>query len=183
LHEKLSQLAACTDEKFLAWYRGSSMETEANHFAAELLLPTDIFRKQCADVLQVDLVRALADEFRTTLTATAIRLVEVGPYICALVVSVDGEMKWFRTNGEFGFRLLPSGTRIDGDSCAADFFFKGKSEPVSDDVPATCWVGDSRVESHHVLKELAIPLPRYKTVLSLLWVRPNSALDSLDEDD
>lgn len=70
-------------------------ELEADHFAAELLMPHDLF------VAALDrhtpglvAVREIAEEFETSLTSTAIRFAKLSPEPVAAVVSQDGTVRY-----------------------------------------------------------------------------------------
>jgi IrrE N-terminal-like domain len=75
LHKNVSQVLACTSEDMVAKYKASAPEIEANYFAAELLMPEKLFAPRIDRAsLSVRLIKDLAADFQTTLTATAIRL-------------------------------------------------------------------------------------------------------------
>jgi len=183
LHKKADQLAFCTDE-MVSWYKARPEETEANEFAAELLMPENLFRSLCPQTEPtVSGIEVLTEAFKTTLTAALVRFVDLGARVSALVVSRDGRVRWFRAGKDFRFRIRSPGRAVDPRSCAGSFFQKraGAGEP--DVVSASAWLEDSRVESSWTLRELLLPLPRYATTLSLLWVPPGSAMDAFDEDE
>lgn len=78
LHEKVSQVLSCISEDMVARYKSSAPEAEANAFAAELLMPERHYRgKAAGGDPGPALLKALAGYFKTTLTATAVRFVEV----------------------------------------------------------------------------------------------------------
>jgi len=93
LHKGVSQFI-CDDEDMRDYGR-SPMEMEANHFAAELLMPTFHFREACGRGLpSFDLIGNLADEFQTTLTATAIRYADVTHHRVIVVWVFGGKVMW-----------------------------------------------------------------------------------------
>jgi len=184
LHARREPIAACEPETMLFWYRARPDEPEANEFAAELLMPEDLFRSRCSrGPLTLEGIEALAADFRTTLTATAARYVEIGPHVCALVVSRAGQIHWFRAGGDFRFRLRSNRTPVGSVTCAADFFKRGVTGKQVDDVPATEWLEDGRIEPGWTLRELLVPMPSYGSALSLLWIVPGSALDRFEDDE
>jgi Zn-dependent peptidase ImmA (M78 family) len=70
LHAELSQWVLCSEADLLE-YNGSPPEMEANTFAAELLMPTNLFRPRCERAEpSLELIKALARDFHTTITAT-----------------------------------------------------------------------------------------------------------------
>jgi hypothetical protein len=58
-------------------------------------------------------IEGLADEFETSLTATAIRYVEFSPDRCAVVFSRDAQIRWNRCSETFPYWLLRRG-RLHG---------------------------------------------------------------------
>lgn len=171
LHKSQNQLENCVDKMFLEWYKSRPEEPEANAFAAELLMPTNMFKERCtADSPSFHEIRSLADQFQTTITATATRYVELGPYPCALIVSENGMVRWFRSRPDFPYRIISRGEKISKFSCAHDFFTKGSVPDEPEVVGGQAWLEDWKSGESIPLYEHAFALPYYKTVLSLLWV-------------
>lgn len=109
LHAEYSQSNVCS-ESDIADYRNSKLEIEANFFASELLMPTDLFRMRCeSDEPDVLRIREIAEEFRVSQTAAAIRFVEECRNFCIVIFSEGGTVGWWwdrfeRRNGQ-GRRL------------------------------------------------------------------------------
>lgn len=158
----------CTDDDFRRWYKGNPMEIEANYFAAELLMPEDIFSGKISgkDVSR-KLIEDLAKEFNTSITATSIRFVTLRPEY-ALICSEDSEIKWFV--GDFDQFPYPLNTKgkVHMNSMAYEYFHGGD---LSDDlfpVEQDAWF---KWKIRGVPKELAISLGRkYNQVLSFLYI-------------
>ena len=75
--------------------RKDSFEVEADYFASELLMPERLVRpliRRVGDGL--DAVRTLADEFRTSMSAAAIRYASVTMEPVAVVVSCNSVVEW-----------------------------------------------------------------------------------------
>jgi len=181
LHEKMSQLVFCTSKDMLLGYQQQPEEAEANAFAAELLMPEPFFREKCFQgELRLRTLEGLARLFRTTISATAYRYVELGAHVCAAVGTEKGMIRWVLACPDFGFRLPGRGSRLDARTCAGEFFFRRRGEKTEEDVPAAAWLDDGRVEETWSIREILIPMPYYRSALSVLWVVPGSALDVLD---
>ncbi len=70
-------------------------ELEADHFAAELLMPRDPFSAALdRRTPGLDAVREIADEFETSLTSTAIRFAKLSSEPVAAVVSQGGTVRY-----------------------------------------------------------------------------------------
>ena len=72
-------------------------EVRANKFSAELMMPRYLFSPQLVGrPIIFDTVKALANDFRSSRTSSAIRLVEVTEYPCMLVCwGSSGARRWF----------------------------------------------------------------------------------------
>jgi transcriptional regulator with XRE-family HTH domain len=156
--------------KFVYWGKIPSREADANEFAAEILMPEDLFSPRCdASNPSLDLIEKLANEFQVTLTAAAFRYIEFSPERCALVVSEEKKIKWFKVTHDFGY-WLEKGLKLDPDSYAYDFFRSGDVPSEIQTVLASAWINDKRLDSFQQIKEHSKALPRYNAVLTLLWI-------------
>ena len=82
-------------------------ETEADHFAASLLMPRDQVRRLLnREQIGLAAVRALAFDAETSLTASAIRIIECCDEPIAMVMSRRGEIAYVFMSGAFK-RLRP----------------------------------------------------------------------------
>lgn len=78
-------------------------ESEANRFAAGILLPAPLFRHDACAIREPDLssIDALADRYQTSFEATANRFVEFCDVSCAFVFSQNGRFRYSRSTREF----------------------------------------------------------------------------------
>ncbi len=182
IHKKLDQINICTDEDLLDWYKTSSLELESNAFAAELLMPETIFKNVCVGTKpNFEIVRELAFKFNTTITATTLRYVEIGPYPCAIIVSKDQKISWYRASYDFPFRLKIVGTKLDPTSCALAWFEKGSGPLNPEMVLGSAWLDDYRLEQDCYLYEHSFFLKSYKVVLSLIWLFDETIFNNDDD--
>jgi Zn-dependent peptidase ImmA (M78 family) len=166
----------CTDKDLNTFAKENDKESEANEFAAELLMPEDIFRDKIRlKDLSYYLLQNLTDEFETSLTATGIRFVELsGDH--ALICSENSRIKWFVKGEKFPFFINAIGNLSD-DSIAIEHF-KGEELPKSfEPVPANAWLDDYRLKKDAEVQELSIALRHYNQVLSFLYI------EGFEEDD
>ena len=142
-------------------------EIEANQFAAEWLMPKEIYKLRCAKS-EPDFVSIsrLGNEFNVSLTAAAMRFVEVTDHEVLLVASENGMMKYFRSSQDFPYRLdwgkVPNTyarNNLVGKPLPAEFM-----TVASDD-----WFKGSQPEGGEIL-EYSVKLGDYNTVLTMLWV-------------
>ena len=164
--QSIRQLCSARDME--RWYK-PDLETEANFFASEMILPKSLVAKRC-DVREVNFapVLTIAKEFRASLTATAIKFVRLSPESCALVCSKEGKIAWTYRSRDW-WPKLKIGTKLKSASVAYDFF-QGKplvEEPIEHEPEA--WL-DSPGGLEGLI-EHSIASPNYGFVLSLLWIK------------
>lgn len=159
----------CGEAQFAVWYKSQDdTEVEANLFAAELLMPEDMFRRKLEKTLpSMELIEGLADEFHTTLTATAIRYIDLCEEPCALAFCTNGKVVWTRRNPEFHGWIVP-GAKVSLYSIARDFFQKGSLSGKMETVRRDAWLENA--SPRESIKEQSRALRSYNSVLSLLWV-------------
>lgn len=160
----------CSERDFLLWYKSQNeKEVEANLFAAELLMPEALFRPRLEKALpSMDLIGSLADQFQTTLTATAIRYADLCEERCALVLSTGGKVVWVRRSPDFD-RWISPGHKLSPNTHAIDFFRHGILSGKMETVRLDAWVEGSTSELD-TIKEHSRPLSSYNSVLTLLWI-------------
>ncbi len=167
-HPELDQMKLCTRAQLSGWYRKSGHELEANHFAAELLMPESLVVPLC-DRNRPSLhdVGELAEKFRVSLSAAAIRFVSHSPEPCAVVMSKKGVVEWCAATSDFGYRI-ERGYRLGRDTYAGDIFAGRTIEDQPLPLGAEGWTDDPRAVSSELF-EHSRHLPRYSSVLSFLW--------------
>jgi len=160
----------CTASDISSWRTvvARDQELSANRFAAEILLPLrqiyDIVNRQKATIT---LAKELSTEFNTSLTATVIKCVEATEEACAVVWSVDNEIRWSRKNSQFSF-FINSG-RLGVDSLAGQLFQNTTEKHLNDELPADSWLGNENLKGSTIWED-SIYLPYYNGVLSILTV-------------
>lgn len=156
----------CSEQDMVAWYDASE-ETQANAFATELILPKRLVARRC-DVAEVtfDPVRKISEDFRASLTATAIRFVRLCPEICAVALSRENKIAWV-VGSEDWSPFIRRGTPLGEHSLAARFF-RGEDLPEeADEVWGNEWIAE---RAPKCLVEHSVGSRRLGFVLSLLWV-------------
>lgn len=163
-------------------YEDGNREAEANWFASELLMPGRLFGRHC-DVAEPSFaaVKNIARVFRTTLTATSIRFVQLTSERCALVWSERGRVKWSVRAADFP-GWIERGRRLSGQAHAADVF-ANKSFPKGFlPVPQAAWL-DRRVLNGRALMEETLAFSNLGAALSMLWLPVERGEDDRADDD
>lgn len=169
-HATGSLQKVCTKRDMLSWYE-KSIETEANFFASELLLPKKLVEKMC-DVAEVNFnpVQEIKEKFRVSLTAAAIKFVRLTPENCYIIFSENGIIRWsYRSSNELPF--IHQGQPLDNRTGAYDFFQSEELDPDPIDVEADAWISSSR--GIETVVEHSIGSKHFDFVLSLLWIKPD----------
>ena len=153
-------------------------EQRANQFAVELLMPSPIFRSDAIDLPEIGLpaIDTLAASYSTSLTSTAIRYTRLSPQVCAVVLSENGQIKYFAYSERFRQNsdcYLARNKPLHPDSVAA-LLDKSRSKEVKEHqqkVPLSHWCS---TQSDQPLIEQSRLLPRMNQVLSFLWLPDGS---------
>lgn len=183
LHRGKDPAALCVEEDFYHWYRRAPEEFEATDFAAELLMPEALFKPRSEGLSpSFQHIESLAEDFQTSLTATAVRYVQSSDYRCALVVSSRGKVKWMVPSDDFRYWIDP-GAPLDQNTYAWDYFNGKKVPPGMQTVLASAWIKGERFDSTTTIKEECRALPRYDTTLSLLWIERDIEGDEEEDDE
>lgn len=166
----------------------SSIELEADHFAAGLLMPSGLVRSHL-DQHQVGLdgICRLAEDARVSLTAAAIRAAECATFPLCIIVSSGAEVRYAFPSGAFkglGKRIfLKKGDPLPAGATAA---FNARLENVMAGRRATgeCDLMDwFDTDRHARLDEEVIGLGRYGFTLTVLSSEALPEPDDEDEDD
>lgn len=174
---------SCTAKMFAGEWSDDNPERRANRYAADLLLPDFMFTPRAkGKEITFATVRSLAKDFKTSLTATAIRLVELGSFPSMIVCNELGRRKWFFRGPDVPGVLWPC-DEPGRDTVAYDLLRGSESQTGSADIYADGWI--THQDSHkYSLQEDSIRWGNSGMVLSLLWWKnERQLLDILDEDD
>jgi len=153
-----------------------SPERVADRFASSLLMPDYLFQPIARAYPKVDFttVRAIADKFDTSNTATAIRLVEANYFLACLVCHGRHGRKWFTRSPEVPARWFPS-KDLSPDSFAFDVLFGRASEQsFPRKIGADAWF-DRRDADQHEVREQTIKTADDE-ILSLVLIDDSAML-------
>lgn len=166
IHKTESQVVCTEDDMYD--YRNNPLEVEANHFAAELLMPKRWFQRAFWEAEpSLKLVRAMAENFDVSLTSAALRFVELAKHPC-LVVFSDGErVKWWRKSEKLPF-WLQGGQRIRQGSVAWDAFHHENPSERMEEVEAAAWFEHADRPPKELLED-SLYVPGLGLTISLLW--------------
>ncbi len=172
----------CTEGNLTRDWHEGSRERRANRYAAELLLPARMFTPRTRNLPSTfESVRELADTFETSLTATAVRLAELGPHLAMLVCCDEGERKWFVRSKGVPSALWPV-DRLSRDSgSVAARLLAGTTRVGPRHVNADEWISHRRAHRYRVHEDSILVMSN--VTLTLLWWDDEQQILDLDEDE
>jgi hypothetical protein len=171
----------CVDKLFATEWNNDNPEHRANIYAAELLLPEFMFVPRAKNrEMTFETVRELARQFQTSLTATTIRLVELGSYPAMVVCSERERRIWFKKGPDVP-KCFPARDKPGAYTAAYDLLRGGASTGGPLDVDADGWI-DHPEARRYSIREDSIKVG-HEMVLSLLWWKDEKQLLDLEADD
>ena len=150
---------------------GGRVEWEANSFAAELLMPTRLFRHDARhrDVSFEAVYELMSqDMYHVSATAAARRIVEVSNEPCALVVTRGACVEW-QERSRFYHPMATRGQRVRGGTISAAVTRGESTNARAESVDPAAWL-DKLPEGEFTLLESTHVIPSLGQVLSLLWI-------------
>jgi Zn-dependent peptidase ImmA (M78 family) len=170
LHKNLERFFSCDEKAFLEWHKTGSHESQANEFAAELLMPSKLFASHAAKkTFSLDHIINLSKVFNTSITSTAIRYTDLGSFPIAIIYSQNGEVKWYSRNSNFVCRFLKIKERVPENSVASQFFKKGDVPNSPTLVLPKVWFKDFQLRSDQYFYEQCFKISSLNAVLSFIW--------------
>ena len=176
LHRNLLPVFSDTEEELMNWYQAGPHELEANQFAAEFLMPSHIFHKECErKKFGPEVIEHLARRFIVSKTAAILKFVARGNHPVFVIFCKNGLMKWWKKSDDFypfcNFRHNappPSG------SVAAEIFSKKKTY-FNDEAKQEIWKSDwfelKDDENDSKFFEYCLFSPSYNYTISVVWQR------------
>jgi len=143
------------------------------------LLPAFMFKERAQHrEATLDTVSDLANQFQTSLTATALRFTEHGSFPCMAVMTTPAGVEWFRGTKEVDGRFWPH-KRLDEYSFAYDLLSGKGHNRASGLVDADAWINHPRADEYEIIESSILIYP--DRVLSLLWWKNEKMIADLGE--
>lgn len=179
MHRSLQGILFCTSDDIREGdpRARNILEQEANEFASAFLLParfiSPLYKKRNPSL---ELIIEIADRFTTSLTATALRYLQLCDEPVAIVYSRDRHIQWFQESSEFrkiredlNF-FFDVHARVDSDSLANKLFEDPSYTIRNKNVQASVWFTPGMYRSDAFIFESSYPMPKYNAVLTLIWI-------------
>lgn len=173
---------SCTDRNLVADWGDDDPERRANRYAADLLLPRKLFAAAARGAAPTfGCARDLARTFDTSLTATAIRLVELGSSPAMIVCTDSNGRGWF-----FRSPIIPTSVwplSKPGQGSVARRLHSGalSRAPGPETVDADEWIDLPNASEYTLVEDSVFGGPGL--VLALLWWKDEAQLLAIKDDD
>jgi hypothetical protein len=168
----------CSEKNFVGDWAGDNPERRANRYAADLLLPRLMFEPLAKNKeITFQTVRELCSLFQTSITATAIRLVELGSFPAIIVCNGKQGRRWQIRGADIPYVIQVRDSL--GEYTNAFDLLKGKiSTAKPENIQASDWVTHQR-SRYYSLHEDSLKVTE-DLVLSLLWWKDERQLLDLE---
>lgn len=191
IHRELQDQFACSDDDISTGDGNErNIELEADQFASTLLMPYDDFRRQVnGQPISFDLIGHCADRYGVSLTAAALRWIDIAPERAILIASRDDHMLWAKSNEDAFKSRAYFATRknvIELPRMALAHSANAETTVTQQDVRANTWLTNE--PSYVRAQELVKSAGQYDYKLTLLllpqaeWRRPTHEDEEPDED-
>lgn len=176
LHRRRTHVFSDDDETMTRWYDKSvgPEETEANEFAAEFLMPSEIFHNECRrKKFGPEVIEHLASRFQVSKTATILKFVNRGNHPVCVVYCKSNKMKWWKVSD--GFRYFLNFVRDQnppGDSVAYEVFNTSNryfGEEQKQNIRKSTWFSLKKGERDTTFYEYCLFASSYDYTLSVIW--------------
>lgn len=146
------------------------IETEANLFAAELLMPEQIFRKATNNMpYTFEIIERIAEMFDVSLSAAAIRYIEFTLEKYAVIFSINNKIAWTKASKSFKYELRSR--ELSSHSYAYDAFNPGIPLPDKyEQIYPYAWIIDPGVPDDLNVQEHSIYFKNMNAVLTLIKI-------------
>ncbi len=156
--------------------KNGRQELEANEFASELLMPEKLFLKEAkGKKFSPLLIKQLAERFKTSLTATVFKYLQLDLHPICLVFIENGRVKYWKKSDELKVwlgdytRLAPPSDSVAAEYIQKDYDFVYKLEEKAQTISKSTWFNLGEYDEDTDFYEYCIPTKRYKTILSIIW--------------
>lgn len=178
LHKNSATVFSDDDETLnhSSQYNFNQREVEANEFAAEYLMPTELFNRECqGKIFNHTVISHLASRFQVSKTAAILKflLKGNGNHPIFVVCCQDNKMKWFKKSDDWRYySLFNRGGQPPEGSVAREVFEKGigyYGEDASQQIWKSDWfvVKDDEIDSPFF--EYCLFVPSLNYMISVIW--------------
>ena len=180
MHKGIQELSLCLNQDIQELPNKSTsnkLEQEANEFASALLMPKQFFAPLClSEEPSLSYITSLANQFMTSLTATALKYIKFCNEPVAIVMSQNSKIQWFQSSSDFDSLrddlnfFIELHSILEPDTLAAKLFKDSNYPKRKARVHASSWFTPGNYNKDATIQEHSIAMPNYEAVLTLLWI-------------
>ena len=177
MHRNLQPIFTDTEEDMLNWYKAGPHEVEANEFAAEFLMPSQIFYKECErKQFGPSVIEHLANRFQVSKTAAILKFVKRGNHPVVIVYCKDNRMKWWKSSDDFPYFLEFERDKHPPTGSVAYELFTTTNVYSGDELKQDIWKSDwfrmrDDDDSNSRFFEYCLFVRSYNYTISVIWER------------
>jgi len=173
-----AEIFRCLPKDLQSFRTNKKIENEANEFAAEFFLPAVEVEKYLKHPPDFNLIKEVSGVYGTSLAATAIKIIELTYEKAAVILSEEGEVKWFAKSKSFPYWINKD--KLHEWTYAYDYFVQGTLAVSGlQQLPAVAWCQGAPKDV--VIVEESVAFERLGMVLSLLRIPISETEDNLDD--
>jgi Zn-dependent peptidase ImmA (M78 family) len=175
MHRDLRPIFTDTEEDLMNWYKAGPQETEANQFAAEFLMPSEKFYKECErKKFEPKVIEHLANRFEVSKTAAILKFVSRGNHPVFIVYCKDNKMKWWKKSTDFYHFCLFEYDAPPPTGSVAFEIFSGKKVYSGDEAKQDIWKSDwfqmkNEDEADSRFFEYCLYARSFNYTISVIW--------------
>lgn len=166
------QQYACTSEDMVRYY-AKDEEVEANEFAAELLMPSDLLEEDCKELdVNLTTINQLSDRYNVSKCAASLRFVDFTYGNCAVVFIEKGVIKSFKASQTFNEEKLfiAVKNKVSPISAAGKYFYEsGLLLNSPKESPANIWISEKYKRMDFHIWEQSFEIEAGKLLLTFIW--------------
>lgn len=155
-----------------------NQEMEANEFASELLMPRKLFISEVQKFKKFSplMIKKLAEKFKTSLTATIFKYIEVNLHPICVINIVNGKVKYWKKSADMRVKLcdyISLAPPIDSVALEYldnnyEYLYSFEDEPQL--ISKSTWFELNEFDNEDTdFYEFCVPTKEYKTILSIIW--------------
>lgn len=138
-------------------------ESEANIFASEILLPTQLIKDRIYKKnIDWELIKNIANDTGASLTATVLKVVDLYDGAMAFAYCIDKRVKWAYKNSYFNFDIV---SKLNMYSFAYDFFENHEEVNCDEKVYDYAWITNG---DNDEIREISISMKNLNAVFTIL---------------
>lgn len=152
-------------------------ENLANVFASQILMPDYLFRPLSAKLpVTFEAARELGARFRSSLTATAIKLVKMGHSPAVVACHKEGRLEWFFRGPDVP-RAIALWPELDSDSQAYDLWKRVRTSDKPQLQSAEAWIDCDGAEDYEIMEHSILVAP--SVTVTLLWWKDEAQIHAV----